>query len=295
MPSRSRGHYADTAADLLRGAIDMHVHTAPDVYPRSVGAVDAARQAKEAGMAAIVLKSHSTDTAGRAEIVSKLTGIPVYGGVALNYPVGGVNPHAVSESVRQGGRIVWLPTTSARHFLAGADNAPTLQQRLSDDQPGIEVTSNGELSATVERVVSLIARHQLVLASGHLAPPEILAVMRYAHELGADRLVVTHPHAEFVGCSVDDMRELAALGAVHEMLYTFTTKAIDPPQKLSHIADLIRAVGVEHCYLATDGGQAVNPLPVEMFRSFIEGLLALGFSADELRYMTHDVPARLLA
>jgi hypothetical protein len=285
----------ELARSLLRGAVDLHIHTAPDIFPRSVDAIEAADEAKAAGMAAIAVKSHSTDTSARAETASRRTGFPVVGGVALNYPVGGLNPHAVQESARQGGRIVWLPTLAARHFLAHADNVPVLRDKSPLDSEGLVVTTeDGGLEREVEEVLQLVRQHDMVLCSGHVSPAEALAVFRRAREIGIDRLVVTHPHAAFVGASAEDMAELAALGAMNEMHYAFVTPIIDPPQTMGHLADLIRAVGVASCYLATDGGQAINPHPVEALRLFVEGMLAEGFTADEVRYMTAEAPRRLL-
>jgi hypothetical protein len=245
-------------------------------------------------MAAIVVKSHSTDTAARAELVRQITGFPVWGGVALNYPVGGLNPHAVLETARQGGRIVWMPTTSARNFLAQADNVPTLREKSPLSSEGLVVRDDRGLLPEVLSILDLVAEHDLILASGHLAPDETKALFEAARERGIARLVVTHPHADFIGMTAPQMRELAELGAVHEMHYSFVTPAVSPPQNLTSIAAQIRQVGVDHCYIATDGGQAVNPPPVEMYRLFIEGLIELGFSEAELLRMTRTLPGHLL-
>ena len=111
MPTTNEGAPAlSTRSELLHDAIDIHIHTAPDIFERNVTAESAAADAMAAGMGAIVVKSHSTDTAARAETASLAIGFPVYGGVALNYPVGGINHHAVIETARQGGKIVWMPT-----------------------------------------------------------------------------------------------------------------------------------------------------------------------------------------
>ena len=41
----------------------------------------------------------------------------VFGGVALNQTVGGLNPYAVELALRMGGRMVWFPTlSSAAHI-----------------------------------------------------------------------------------------------------------------------------------------------------------------------------------
>ena len=289
-----RGDAIAQSRRLLAGSIDLHIHTAPDIYPRSVTTYEAAVQARDAGMASIMVKSHSTDTAARAELVRELTGFPVWGGVVLNYPVGGLNPYAVLETARQGGRVVWMPTTSARNFLARADNVPTLREKSPLSSQGLVVASRGRLLPEVIAILELIAKHGLILASGHLAPDETLLLFEAAAQRGIKRLVVTHPHAQFIGMTAARMRELAELGAVHEMHYSFVTPAVSPPQDLRDIARLIREVGVNSCFIATDGGQAVNPPPVEMFRRFIEGLIELGFTEAELFHMTHTLPARML-
>lgn len=284
-----------TSRSLLRDSIDMHIHSGPDIFPRSVTSVMAAEQARDAGMSAIVLKSHSTDTAARAELAQELTGMSVTGGVALNYPVGGLNPYAVLESARQGGRVVWLPTLGARHFLAHAGNVPILQEKSPLESTGLVVTDeDGNLLPEVEDILRLIKEYDLILCSGHVSPSDAIATFRRANELGIKRLVVTHPHAKFVGAEVEDMKELAALGAMNEMHYAFVTQVIHPPQTFEYIAEVIRGVGVQHCYLATDGGQQVNPVPVEAFRLFMVGMLEQGFSEDEVRYMTAEAPAKIL-
>jgi hypothetical protein len=280
---------------LLNGAIDLHIHTAPDIFPRSVDAIEAAEDAKAVGMAAIAIKSHSTDTAARAETATRVTGFPVTGGVALNYSVGGLNPYAVLESAKQGGRIVWLPTLGARHFLCHSENVPILAAQSHHDAEGLVVTDGENVTPEVEDILQLIKEHDMILASGHVEPAEAVKVFRRAHEIGITRLVVTHPHAAFVGATSEDMKELASLGGMNEMHYAFVTQVIVPPQTFGYIGEMIRAAGVESCYLATDGGQKVNPRPAEALRLFIEGMLAEGFTEDELRYMTADAPRKLLA
>lgn len=280
---------------LLHGAVDLHIHTAPDIFPRSVDAIEAAEDAQRAGMAAIAIKSHSTDTSARAETASVRTGFPVSGGVALNYPVGGLNPYAVEECARQGGRIVWLPTLGAAHFLCHCANVPILAEKSPKGAAGLTVTlEDGSIKPEVEEILQIVRANDMILASGHVTPAEAIAVFRRAREIGITRLVVTHPHAAFVGATTQDMRTLAELGAMNEMHYAFVTPVIVPPQSFSFIAGMIRAAGVDACYLATDGGQAINPRPAEALRLFIVGMLGEGFSPDEVQYMVRDAPRRLL-
>jgi len=246
-------------------------------------------------MEAIVLKSHSTDTAARAELAATHTGMQVYGGVSLNYPVGGLNPYAVLESARQGGRVVWFPTLCATHFLAHAENVPVLREKSPVGSPGITLTrDDGTLRPEIDEVLNLVREHDLVLCSGHITPSDAIAAFTRAKEMGITRLVVTHPHALFVGAEVEQMKTLAALGAMNEMHYAFVTAIINPPQTMEYIAETIRAVGVESCYLATDGGQKINPVPVEALRLFMVGMLEQGFTEDEVRYMVADAPRKIL-
>ena len=151
---------------LLEGAIDVHVHSYPDDRPRSIDAIEVAKLAHARKLRAIVLKNHYDSTAGLAFLVRKVVpGIEVFGGVALNLPVGGINPAAVEHmaAVSGGwGRIVWMPTFDAEN-----------QVRTSkESRPFVSVTKNGELLPDVRDVIAVIAKRDLVLATGHSAPSE---------------------------------------------------------------------------------------------------------------------------
>ena len=279
---------------LLRGAIDTHIHTAPDIYPRSVTVVEAAQNAKAAGMRAILVKSHSTDTSDRAELASKLTGFSVYGGVTLNYPVGGLNIHAVRESIRQGGKQIWMPSTSSRAFMQRADSVPTLAKSVPLGVPGMLITANGKLLPEIGPILKLIAEQDIALASSHVFPAESLLLVKAARQAGVKRITITHPHASFLGYTMEQMLELGSLGAMLEFHFTFTTRAVEDTVPVGDLAKMIRTLGPPHCIMATDGGQAVNPPPHEMLRLFIAGMLEAGFSEDEIHIMTVKNPGWIL-
>jgi hypothetical protein len=80
---------------LLEGSIDMHIHSAPDIYMRILNDIELARQAQEMGMRAILVKNHFDGTAARARLATDETGFPVFGAITLNHTVGGLNAHAV--------------------------------------------------------------------------------------------------------------------------------------------------------------------------------------------------------
>lgn len=280
---------------LLQGAIDTHIHTAPDIYPRSVTVVEAAQNGQAAGMRAILVKSHCTDTSDRAELTRQLTGFPVFGGVVLNYPVGGLNIHAVRESIRQGAKQIWMPSTSARSFLQEAESVPHLAKTLPLGVEGITILQkNGQLVPEIKPILALIAEHDIALASSHVYPAEALVLLKAAREAGIRRITITHPHASFLGYTVEQMIEMARMGGLLEFHFAFTTKAVRDPLSVADLAKNIRAIGPDHCILATDGGQAVNPPPHEMLRLFIAGMLEAGFSEDEIQTMTKRNPGWIL-
>ena len=100
--------------------MDLHVHCAPDDRPRSVDALEIARIAERYGMRALLFKRHNIPTASLAYLVhQEVPGILVYGGIALNASVGGINPVAVETMARTTGglgRVVWMPTYDSEHY-----------------------------------------------------------------------------------------------------------------------------------------------------------------------------------
>src|SRR5438045_3097030 len=95
---------AEDSARVLRGAIDIHVHSDPDNVPRSIDGIDVAKLARSKGMRAIVLKNHYDPTAGLAYLARKeAPGLEVFGGIDLNLTVGGMNAAAVEHMTQVAG------------------------------------------------------------------------------------------------------------------------------------------------------------------------------------------------
>ncbi len=208
------------SAQTLTGVVDIHVHSDPDSMPRSIDAIDAAKLARSRGMRALVLKNHYEPTASLAYLVRKeVPGIELFGGIALNRTVGGVNPAAVERMPRvKGGwgRVVWMPTFDAEN-----------QVRFSkENRPFVSVSKNGQLLPEVKEVLALIAKNKLTLATGHSSPQEDLLLIRAAKDLGVSRIVVTHAMLPPVKMNVEQMKQAAAMGAYLEFVYN----ALDPPR-----------------------------------------------------------------
>lgn len=269
------------------GTIDIHVHSYPDDRPRSADAIEVARLARDRGMRAIVLKNHYISTAGTAYLVrTQVPDLEVFGGIALNRTVGGINPAAVEHMTRVSGgwgRIVWMPTFDAEH-----------QVRFSqEDRPFVSVSRDEALLPEVEAVIALVAQHGLALATGHSSPEEALLLLREGRRQGVSQMVVTHAAFQPVLMDVTTMREAASLGAYLEFAGG-TVIGANAGDRLRDFAAAIRAVGHESVILSSDLGQEGNPLPPDGFVALLELLREQGFSDDELDVMAKRNPARLL-
>jgi hypothetical protein len=275
------------SAQTLKGVVDIHAHCDPDSVPRSIDAIDLAKLARDRGIRALVLKNHYEPTASLAFLVRKVVpGIELFGGIALNRTVGGVNPAAVERMTRvKGGwgRVVWMPTFDAEN-----------QVRYSkESRPFVRVSKDGHLLPEVLEVLALIAKNKLTLATGHSSPAEDLMLIREARRAGITSIVVTHGMLPPVAMTVTQMREAAGLGAYIEFVYNAligATKAFELPE----YAAAIRAVGPEHCILSSDLGQAGNPLHPDGLEAFFAALRSQGFTVSEIERMAKNNPARLL-
>jgi len=272
---------------VLRGAIDVHVHSDPDNVPRSLDGLEAAKQARAKGMRAIVLKNHYDPTAGLAYLARKeAPGLEVFGGIDLNLSVGGMNAAAVDHLAQVAGgwgRIVWMSTFDAEN-----------QVRFSkENRPFVSVSRNGALLAETRAVIAAIAKHRLVLATGHVSADEGLLLVREGRQQGVAHLIVTHAMNPPVLMDVAKMQEAARLGAFIEFVGGSQTTA-DAPDRVARMADAIRSVGPQFCIVSSDLGQKGNALPVDGFAAFLLALRAKGLSAADIDRMSKQNPATLL-
>ncbi|MGN6377595.1 MAG: DUF6282 family protein [Gaiellales bacterium] len=294
---------ADVVQRVLKGSVDLHVHPAPSPMPRRIDAVEAARAAEDIGMRAIVVKSHhhSTVTDVAALEHNGLNGSPVkvFGGIALNSAVGGLNPYAVDLALQLGGRIVWFPTiASPKHIAHHAAHPnlkfPKLTIHVREEHPVDVLDESGGLRPEVHDIIGLIKEHDAILASGHMAPDRILAVFEAAHAAGVRKLLVNHPNF-VVEATHEEGRRFVELGAVIEhSLCMYDDRSSFYNWDIDVLLGWIRAVGAERSTLGSDLGQMNNPLPSEAFTRIVGELLDAGLSEAEVSLMVRDNPARLL-
>jgi hypothetical protein len=274
-------------AALLRGAIDIHVHSDPDNVPRSIDGLDAATMARASGMRGIVLKNHYDPTAGLAFLARKLVpGLEAFGGIDLNLTVGGMNAAAVEHLTQVAGgwgRVVWMSTFDAEN-----------QVRYSKaSRPFVSVARNGALLPETIAVIAAIARHDLVLATGHTSASEALLLLQEGTRQGVRHMVVTHAMNPPIEMDIAGMRAAVKEGAFIE----FVGGSLSEPgaaARLDRYVDAMRQIGPESCIASSDLGQKGNPLPSVGFAAFVRELQKRGLAPRDTDRMTKENPAKLL-
>jgi hypothetical protein len=295
--------------EWLEGAVDIHVHSSPSIFPRLLDDREVARQATKAKMRAVVLKAHEGATVARAQLaedtvtdIMASTALAVRGGVVLNHFVGGLNPVAVELALGMAGEtscIVWMPTIHAQNHIAYYGEAGFKEQKAS--YQGSRVTpltildERERLKPEVLDILELVASHpKAVLNNGHLSAPETAHLFREARARGLERLVVAHPELPLTGYSLDFQLEMARLGAYIERCYLPHLPHWGGFPLARTVAE-IKQIGPERCVLSTDFGQRDNLPPTEGLEQFCRALLEHGLAQSALEQMVKRNPARLLS
>jgi hypothetical protein len=295
---------SDLARELLRGAYDPHVHIAPDFAPRRITDLELARRCLELGLAGFGLKSHYTATAERAAVVTAaVPGVRALGTITLNHAVGGLNATAVEVAARQGARIVWLPTVSSENEFGEVEDADPngnvpvwvrfeLELRAAGvrPRPVPVLDADGSPRAELLEVLAVVARHDLVLATGHLSRDEIRTVVDAAVSAGVKTIVVTHPEFPSQRISPREQQALAERGALMERAFTtpYTGKCT-----WDDIFTATRAVGAQNTVWGSDLGQRFNPPVEDGLAIMADRFLEAGFSKEEVRIMAVDNTRRV--
>src|SRR5260221_46830 len=292
-----KNHITETPSPAI-GVIDMPVPSHPDVFGRNMDDIDVGQLAKAKGMRGILLKNHISETASRAALVMKVVpGIEVFGGVVLNNAVGGINPNAVEWMHRvygSRGKVVWLPTfESDKHVKTFS--GPTAK--------GIVVAPNGQVTPEMEAVLKIIARENLLLATGHVTPEEVLAVTKRARELGVKNIIVTHGLTNVPGLSMAQAKQVADMGAVIEVCFLqFRAGPNAPLPFLVHwqqinaknVAQAVKELGAKSLVISSDLGQSANMTHPDGIETAIAEMKKEGISDADIDIMMRKNPARLL-
>ena len=280
------------------GVIDMHVHAHPDVFGRNLDDIDVATLAKARGMRGIVLKNHISETASRAALVMKVVpGIEVFGGIVLNKAVGGINPDAVEWMHRvygSRGKVVWLPTfESDKHVKTFS----------KPDAVGLTVAPNGQVTPQMEAILKIIARENLVLATGHVHPEEVIAVVKKGSELGVKNILITHGLTNVPGLTMAQAKEVTQMGAVIEVCFLQFLAGPNAPLAFlthwtqinaKHVALAVKELGAGSVLISSDLGQSGNMVHPDGIETAIAAMKKEGISDADIDTMMRKNPAKLL-
>jgi len=280
------------------GVIDMHVHSHPDVFGRNMDDIDVAQLAKARGMRGIVLKNHISETASRAGLVMKVVpGLEVFGGIVLNSAVGGINPNAVEWMHRfygSRGKVVWLPTFEADKHVK-TFSGPSAK--------GLTVAPNGQVMPELETILKIIARENLVLATGHVHPEEIIAVVRKGRELGVKNMLITHGLTNVPGLTMAQAKEVADMGAMIEICFLQFLAGPNAPLPFlthwtqinaRHVAQAAKEIGAKSIVISSDLGQSANMTHPDGIEAAVQAVKKEGVADADIELMLRKNPARLL-
>jgi hypothetical protein len=271
--------------DFLEGAIDLHVHSAPDVDRRRFNDLELARAARDAGMAAVLIKSHQNSTVERAWLVSQcVPGIRVHGGLVLNETVGGLNVAAANLALKLGARQIWMPTRSARNHRA-----------YHREAGGISILDERrQLLPEAEEIVRAAGEAGCIIGTGHLNPEETAKLVEASQRLGKPKILVTHPEWGPTYHSIEEQNKLASYSNVYFERCFVSTTHLCGCVPFETIERAIVETRVERTVISTDLGQPETPPPADGLRLYAERLHASGFSVDDIRIMMQANPERLL-
>ncbi len=293
------------------GACDVHCHAGkPSSDERPFNDIFVAQTAAAAGMEALIFKSHYESTVARAFYVNQVVpNIKLFGGIALNRFVGGLNPMAVDATLAAGGKEIWMPGIDAACHceIFGSTGSYEVEgkvvgprQRLSMRQKasvgGIRIMENGKLKEEVFEIVRLVVKYDAFLTSGHLYKEEIFELARLAKKEGA-KLLIDHPFFAAPGFrydEVDQLKELANLGA-YIGFYAAQTFPCDLATNIRGDKKCIEKLGPEHCVIASDTGSAPYPITNEALRVYAQSLFDIGMPLEQLEVMMVKNPRELLS
>lgn len=282
---------------IMDGAIDVHVHGGPEAYvARVADELELAIEACENGMGAIVFKCHSAPSSRSAKIVQNYINhwaeshnkqkIDIFGGVVLNYAVGGLNPEAVEVNYRLGGKYVWLPTMDSNYKLYSEIGTPGRIETLDE---------SGFIVPKLKEILDLIAQTDMVLCITHQCTKERFAIIDAAKKIGVKRIELAHPD-KLDRLSIEEMKMIAGKG-VYIGLYSmnlaepgYPSPSFDPEFMLQ----IIREVDTRYLVAGTDAGAFIVTKPVESMRRFITWMLHFGIPDETVEKIVKINAKKLL-
>ncbi len=288
--------------EMLMGAADLHVHVDLEFsrtrFRKALPEWEWLHRAEQAGMRAVLLKSHLWPTVTGATALEQLYAgaVHVATSVTLNPMVGGVDPWAVEAAADMGATAVFMPTWGS----AGDREHGGFHTRLAEafehfDPARLSTTSmvdeGGALTGAAHEVLRLVHERGLLLSTGHISWRESLALAQESHQLGFERLVLAHPLSVSVDAPHDAVSEIVRLGAYAEFCWPTVAPGRRSP---AEVIALVRRVGAERTILTSDYFGGAGPSPSDLLLMLAGVLYDNGLSVAEIRTAAVTNPAFLL-
>jgi hypothetical protein len=267
--------------EVLSNAIDCHTHGGSDPMERLLLEDDIGIDYSEAGMRAMVIKTWFTPSASRNALVQKavdryceargIRPVRCFGGIVLNYSVGGFNPEAVRRCLGfPGMKYVWMPMVDSYHH----------RRVVYDDWSGYGLSFLDEerrVIPQVQDILRIIADNELVLASGHYPYADTAILVEEARRLGVERIEIIHPAHIHSKHTIEQMKAQADRGA--KLMLSGLGAMAFPLHESGplYAARIVREVGPENLLYGSDFGQ----LQKEQLRTVFQltGAALLGLEA----------------
>lgn len=301
------GYLLSNFSHLIKGAYDLHVHSAPDVMPRKLDDMDMAKRIKDSGMAGFAMKSHYFCTAERAKMINTMHGSDCHaiGTIVLNHAVGGINPNAVEMAGRSDNKLVWFPTLDSAHGRADVfsgkplDKLPFWAKILMEmREEGIEtepiniLDQNDKLIAPVYDVLDIIAKYNMALVTGNLSKKEAKVLVKEAHARKVQKIIIALVDFPSIAYTVEEQQEFTKYGAYMEHCYnTWSSGKVDVNESIHQI----KSIGADNVILSTDLGQSKGIYPDEGMLAYATKLVEAGVSEEDVIKMTVHNPKWLIS
>lgn len=281
--------YSEVILKVIEGSYDLHIHTSPSHFNRDLNDIELLKESEKYNMAGVLVKSHYEGTYGRAALINEYfkSETKVYGGLALNWPVGGLNPYAVESALNLGAKIIWMPTRDSVNSLKYGNMVGDFFER-----DGIPILGkNNKLVKEVYEILEIIKKYNAYIATGHLSPKESIVLCEEARKMGVNT-ILTHPDFERTVVPLETQIMLANKGVLIEKCWlNIAEKNISE----ENMVKSIKAIGAENIYLTTDRGQYGEERPIKAMFKYIHVLLDGGISEDELNLMLKINPKKIIS
>jgi microsomal dipeptidase-like Zn-dependent dipeptidase len=165
------------------------------------------------------------------------------------------------------------------------------------------VAPGGKVMPEMEAILKIIARENLVLATGHVHPEEIIAVVKRGQELGVKNIIITHGLTNVPGLTLAQAKQVANMGAVIEICFLQFQAGPNAPLAFlthwtqvnaKHVAQAVKELGPKSLVISSDLGQSANITHPDGLEVAINAMKKEGISDADIDQMMRKNPARLL-